>query len=145
MRFSGGMYDLVEQWRQEATNIRTRHGMVQNASVLESVARDLECVLDELFSRSFGRADKAFIAELTGYSDRHVERMLTGQDGTVVPNLSGEVTLLDLPIKAGHLPKIFGLSPARADGAHRTVVLEEERARRRPGWSKRANGSATGS
>jgi hypothetical protein len=138
------MYDLVERWRQEATDIRTRHGMVQNASALESVARDLECALDDFFSRSFGRADKAFIAELTGYSDRHVERLLTGQDGTVMPNLNGEVTLLDLPVKAGHLAKVFGLSPTHAEGAHRTVVLEEERARRRPGWSKQANGSATG-
>lgn len=138
MRFSGWLFDRAEAWRQEAFAYRKRHG--GNLTTLDTVASELEHDLEAFLTRTVNRQD---IAAITGYSDRQVARWI--DDRKVTLNENGEALLLDLPLKAGQLPKLLGLGPARKSSQRGPIELDEERDKRSRPWIKTPDLPATGS
>jgi len=100
------LWMLSDQWRDEADHLSERHGLGGRARTLNTCADDLTTLVEAFMHRTVPRDQ---IAELTGYDDRSVSRWL--KDGQITLNAHGEASVLDLPCKPGHLPKLLGFDP----------------------------------
>jgi hypothetical protein len=88
--------ELVDEWKSEAERLRTRHGLLEAATTMDSAAADLEDVLRDLAERLV-KIDEA--VEISDYSRPTIERKLASGEikNHGVPG-APLMRLMDLPI-----------------------------------------------
>ena len=123
MQFSGWMFDMALDWRDEARKYEERHGI--ELRTLITVATDLEQRTTKWLNETLNPHE---IAARIGYSDRQVTRMI--KEGKLPLNECGEARLLDLPVKPGSLPTLLQIKPRMSLSVNGSTGSYNEGARR---------------
>jgi hypothetical protein len=109
--------ELVDEWKSEAERLRTRHGLLEAATTMDSAAADLEDVLRDLAERLV-KIDEA--VEISDYSRPTIERKLASGEikNHGVPG-APLMRLMDLPLKAGRASRTLAAMAAQAPPGRR--------------------------
>jgi hypothetical protein len=95
------LHELSQAWEDEATTLRDRYGLESLARLCETHARELRSRLRDIATAT---ATTAEAAEISGYSEAHIRRLLSEGDISDLGAKRGRrVIVAELPRKVGKL------------------------------------------